>query len=105
MCVLFAQGALAALPCLSPQATAADAFETMPPGCDEAPPSNLCLAHCIAADQTTGHPDVVLAAPCALGSTAPTAIVAGPAHSPSLPAFRVPAQGPPVFLCLCSLLL
>jgi hypothetical protein len=104
-CVLFAQGALAALPCLSPQATAADAFETMPDGCDEAPQSNLCLAHCIAADQTAGHPDVVLPARCLPGFAVPAAIVPGPARSPSLSAFRVHAQGPPVFLRLCSLLL
>jgi hypothetical protein len=105
LCVLFAQGALAALPCLSPQATAADAFETMPAGCNEAPPSNLCLAHCIAADQTSGHPDVVLAAPCALAFGAPAAVIAGPARRPALPSARARAQGPPVLLRLCSLLL
>jgi hypothetical protein len=105
LCVLFAQGALAALPCLSPQATAADAFSAMPEGCDEAPQSNLCLAHCIAADQTSGHPDVVLAPPCALGFAAPAAVAAGPARGPALPPLRALAHGPPGFLRVCSLLL
>jgi hypothetical protein len=56
--LLGANALLAALPCLSADATAADAFVSMPDGCDEAPPSNLCLQHCIGSDQTSAYPQV-----------------------------------------------
>lgn len=105
ICVLLAQGALAALPCLSPRATAADAFSAMSEGCDEAPPPNLCLAHCIAADQTSGHPEVLLAAPAAHAFAMPPAGPRRPCRAPTLPAPRALAHGPPTFLRLCSLLL
>jgi hypothetical protein len=74
-CALFAQVALAAVPCLSPDARAADAFISMPDGCNEAPPSTLCLAHCVAADQTSGHAEIALAPPATF------ALVVTPARS------------------------
>ena len=53
--LLAAQAVLAAVPCVSPGATAADAFVPMPADCEQAPPANLCLQHCIAGDQSSGH--------------------------------------------------
>jgi hypothetical protein len=104
-CALFSQAALAAVPCLSPDARATDAFAAMPEGCDDAPPSTLCLAHCVAADQTSGHPEVGLA----LSAPANLAVALAPVLAPSIPpagfTYRALTCGPPPYLRLCSLLL
>jgi hypothetical protein len=104
VCMLLAQGVLAAVPCLSPQATAADAFAVMPEGCDETPSANLCLGHCTAPDQTPAHPEVALAPP-PVGAVASPPIVATQPLRPSIRRDSALAQGPPTFLRLCSLLL
>lgn len=104
-CALFAQVALAAVPCLSPDARAADAFRAMPEGCDEAPPSTLCLAHCVAADQTSGHAEVVLAPPATFTLVVTPAPVFALPSPPVLLSHRALTHGPPPFLRLCSLLL
>jgi hypothetical protein len=105
VCTLFSQAALAAVPCLSPDARATDAFAAMPEGCDDAPPSTLCLAHCVAADQTSGHPEVALALPApATLAEAPTPVLA-PSVPPAAFTHRALTCGPPPYLRLCSLLL
>jgi hypothetical protein len=43
-CLLFTQAALAAVSCVSPAASAIDAFAAAPPPCHEAPPANLCVS-------------------------------------------------------------
>jgi hypothetical protein len=104
--LLATQGVLAAVPCVSPQAKAADAFAAMPDGCEEAPPSNLCLQHCIVSDQTNGQaqlpvlmpPGEVLVVLPALAADAP----------PPLAYTQPPgacAVGPPIPIRLLSLLL
>jgi hypothetical protein len=104
-CTLFAQGALGAVPCLSPDARASDAFSAMPAGCDEAPPSNLCLAHCVAADQTYGHAQAALAPPSSFALVPTPASGFAPPRAPVLASHRPLTRGPPSFLRLCSLLL
>jgi hypothetical protein len=104
-CSLFSQAVLAAVPCLSPDARAADAFAAMPEGCEDAPPSSLCLAHCVAADQTSGHPEVALAPPMAANVAVVPALVLAPLAPPALFTYRALTRGPPPFLRLCSLLL
>jgi hypothetical protein len=104
-CVLFSQAALAAVPCLSPDARATDAFASMPESCADAPPSNLCLAHCVAADQTSGHPEIALPSPAPASLAVPAAPVLAPPSAPALFAARPLTCGPPPFLRLCSLLL
>jgi len=61
--VLFAQMAIAAAVCNMPDRSLAQVFEqdvAMP--CHEAPPQNrnLCLAHCLSADQSADTPQVVV---------------------------------------------
>ncbi|HEY7759296.1 MAG TPA: hypothetical protein VIA64_07765 [Burkholderiales bacterium] len=104
--LLATQGLLAAVPCVSPQANAADAFTAMPPGCAEAPPSNLCLQHCIASDQTSGQGQIpALMPPAQVLAVLP----ARPADAPPPPAYTQPpgacAAGPPIPIRLLSLLL
>jgi hypothetical protein len=101
-----AQGLLAAVPCVSPQAKAADAFAVMPPGCKEAPPSNLCLQHCVASDQTSGQAQLpALMPPAEVLALLP----ARAADAPPPLAYTQPpgarAVGPPIPIRLLSLLL
>jgi hypothetical protein len=73
--LLFAQGALAFAGCDMPERTPAAAIAISGPPCHEpAGEANLCLAHCLASDQSLDKPDVtvhplaavaVLAAPAA----------------------------------------
>jgi hypothetical protein len=104
--LLATQGVLAAVPCVSPQAKAADAFAAMPEGCKEAPPSNLCLQHCIASDQTSGQPQLpVLMPPVQVLVVLPAlaADAAAPRVYTQPPGAR--AAGPPIPIRLLSLLL
>jgi hypothetical protein len=104
--LLATQGVLAAVPCVSPQAKAADAFAAMPDGCEEAPPSNLCLQHCIASDQTSGQTQLpVLMPPVQVMAVLPAlaADAAPPRFYTQPPGAR--AAGPPIPIRLLSLLL
>ena len=106
-CLLFTQAALAAVPCLSPAASVGDAFAAAaPPVCHKAPPANLCLAQCMAADQSSGPFQAALAPPPAPTlEVAPIVLVSTPAVRRPDPHMGVRALGPPPFLRLCSLLL
>ena len=62
-CLLITHAALAAVPCVSPKATAADAISAKPPECHRSTPGALCLAQCVQGDQTVckiplGAPDM-----------------------------------------------
>jgi hypothetical protein len=105
-CLLFAQAALAALPCLSAKASATDAFAAAPADCHEPPPANLCLAQCVASDQSSGP------APAALAPPPSWTLEVIPVVSPPAgrtagfdPYLAARALGPPPFLRVCSLLL
>ncbi len=105
-CLLFAQAALAAVPCLSVEASAADAFAAAPTDCHGSPPANLCLAQCVASDQSSGPAPAALAPPPAW--TIEIAPIASAQAAPAAwfgSSLGVRALGPPPFLRLCSLLL
>jgi hypothetical protein len=104
--VLATQAVLAAVPCVSIDAKASDAYVAMPEGCDEAPPGNLCLQHCTAFDQTSAHAEMpVLHAPTVLlpvlpyPEAAPSAVTVHAEKVISL------ALGPPIPIRLGILLL
>jgi hypothetical protein len=103
--LLATQAALAVVPCVSPQAKPADAFAAMPEGCQEAPPSNLCLQHCIASDQTSGQaqPPVLMPPAEVLVVLPPLALAAPPRPYTQPPGAC--AVGPPIPIRLLSLLL
>ena len=103
--LLATQAVLAAVPCVSPGATAADAFVPMPADCEQAPPANLCLQHCIAGDQSSGH-----GAPT-FPATPVGVLLVLPAHQPGLPHTRLCTEptatrtlGPPIPIRNLSLL-
>jgi hypothetical protein len=105
-CLLFAQAALAAVPCVSVEASAADAFAAAPADCHGAPPANLCLAQCVASDQSSGPAPAALAPPPSWTiEVAPVASVQAAAVARFDSSLGVRALGPPPFLLLCSLLL
>ena len=104
--LLAAQAALAAVPCVSAGARAADAFAPMPADCEQSPPANLCLQHCIAGDQSSGQVSPALPAPTvALLHVIPLPAVALPRSLvfTGPPAAR--ALGPPIPIRNLSLLL
>jgi hypothetical protein len=104
--LLAAQAALAAAPCVSASARAADAFFPMPPDCDGAPPASLCLQHCNVGDQSSGQVSPALPAP-------PLEVLhLAPAPQAGAPRLAVPgiapaarALGPPIPIRNLSLLL
>ena len=103
--LLVSQGVLAAAPCVSAQATPADAFAAMPEGCHDAPPPTLCLQHCLVTDQTSGQAQLPLLMPPAevLVVLPVFAYAAPPPTYPQLSGAR--AVGPPIPIRLLSLLL
>lgn len=105
-CLLFTQAALAAAACVSPSASAPDAFAPASLPCHDAPPANLCLAQCTAADQSSGPASTALAPPPLAAVLEVVSVSSEPApavhrHDAAL----VRALGPPPFRRLCSLLL
>ena len=105
-CLLFVQAALAALPCVSVEASAADAFAATPADCHEPPPANLCLAQCVAWDQSSGPAPALLAPPPSWTiEVLPVAPMQAPAGARFDSSLQARALGPPPFLRLCSLLL
>jgi hypothetical protein len=104
--LLATQAVLAAVPCVSPGATAADAFVPMPADCEQAPPANLCLQHCIAGDQSSGHGAPPFPAPPV------DVLLVLPVLQPGLPHARIytglpvtRTLGPPIQIRNLSLLL
>jgi len=104
--VLATQAVLAALPCVSPGASAADAFAPMPADCEQAPMASLCLQHCIAGDQSSGHEAPPVPAPPL------HVLLVLPVPEPRLPHARscvgpplTRAFGPPIHIRNLSLLL
>jgi hypothetical protein len=106
-CLLITQATLAAVPCLSPKATAASAVATMPQTCHKSTPGALCLAQCVQGDQTV----------CKLPSVAPDmpALLLLPTLAPvdDVALWRAERferladipRGPPPPIRFCSLLL
>jgi len=104
-CLLFAQGALAAVPCVLPDASAADAFAPAP-DCHDAPPANLCLAQCVAFDQTSSPAPTDSAPPTGwVIALVPAVVALEHAGAPLAHIGRPRPFGPPPFRLLCSLLL
>jgi hypothetical protein len=105
-CLLFTQAALAVVPCVSAEASAADAFAAAAADCHAGPPANLCLAQCVAWDQSSGPVPAALAPP---PSWTIEVLSVGPMQAPAGVRFdshlAARALGPPPFLRLCSLLL
>ncbi len=104
--LLGTQAVLAASPCVSAEATAADAFVPMPEGCDKAAQSNLCLQHCLNADQSSAHAEM----PVFHAPAVPLLILPLPLEAQvpvASPAEAVPgdAAGPPIPIRLQTLLL
>lgn len=106
--MLFAQAAIAAAACNAPDRSPAMAFEdevAMP--CHEAPPQNknLCLAHCLSADQSADTLQVVV--PAWNGAAAFIVAVAGYASKPvAMPRRMAPrAAAPPPRILFQSFLI
>jgi hypothetical protein len=105
-CLLFTQAALAVVPCVSAGASAANAFAATAPECHDAPPPNLCLAQCVAWDQSSGPAPALLAPPPSWTiEVLPVAPMQAPAGARFDSSLQARALGPPPFLRLCSLLL
>jgi len=99
---LFTQLAVAVQPCLGD----GDPSVAFSPEqhCHEAPPANLCLAQCLAMDQSPGPTDAG-ALPCraAIGIVAAEVGCAHRFDRPGVGATTILAIGPPSYLRLCSL--
>ena len=95
--LLLTQAAIAVAACDMPERAPAQAFEEqMAMPCHEAPPENrnLCLAHCLSADQSADTPQVVVPAWC---GTAPLVVVVSGYASKQVatPRRMVPHAGAP----------
>jgi hypothetical protein len=82
--LLFAQAAIATATCDMPARTPASAFAQEPAmPCHEAPaePKNVCLAHCLSADQTADTPQLVVPAWIGVSPLVVALAPAGSVHS------------------------
>ena len=106
-CLLITQATLAAVPCLSPRATAASAVATTPPSCHKSTPGALCLAQCVQGDQTVCKiPPVAPDMPALVALPSP-ALFDGQAqwHAERFERLADIPRGPPPPIRFCSLLL
>jgi len=104
--LLAAQATLAAVPCVSAGARAADAFAPMPADCEQTPPASLCLQHCIAGDQSSGQVSPPMPAPpMALLQLLPLPQADAPTSRTDVGPPAARALGPPIPIRNLSLLL
>lgn len=97
--LLFAQGALAAQPCVLPDATPAKAYDLdMPPCHQQESSSNACLAHCLQGYQLVDLHQPLPALPAAsMGAlTLPAAPVAAAPSAGFQPVLLARVTGPPL---------
>ena len=98
LALLFAQAFVAFADCQMPVRSAAEAIAADNPACHESSgEKNLCVAHCLAADQSLDKPQASIPTPAA----APVLLVLQPisalpyAHATALRHFAPPSAAPP----------